>query len=545
MVPCGRERQLAAQRQTGPEAEQKAPSQAQPQLAPGPPERLKIIVLDDDPTGSQTVHSCPLLLRWTPQALAAGLAHPSPLLFLLANSRGLAAPEAAERVRQICKALTAALAAARQAGVIDRWLLLSRGDSTLRGHFPLESELLQAELGPFDTTLLVPAFLPGGRTTVAGEHRLHGQPVHTSAFAQDRQFGYSTSYLPAWVEQKSGGRWPAQQVQRIGLAELDAAAAELAGQQLTAPQQAAELSEQKLALPRPADQELAAAPALQQPLAAGGYGLLQQRLAGFANNVCVVVDGERPEQLSALAAAVRQLTAPTAAAAWGRPRRLLAQCAASWIEALAALPPQPLSRQGLVGLRRRDSAGAPLPGLVLVGSHVPLADSQLARLLAQPACAGVELDVALVARLLATAEPGPQLAALAADLAAQLQRLLVPGQTPVLFTSRGEFSCRDAAERWALGEALATLMGRLAGRLAPGLGYLISKGGITSHTLLADGLALDRVELQGQLLPGLSLVLTPAEAAVAGLPVLTMPGNLGDADCLAQAWALLENSSIG
>ena len=517
-----------AQRQTGPEAEQGAPSQAQ--LAPGPPERLKIIVLDDDPTGSQTVHSCPLLLRWTPQALAAGLAHPSPLLFLLANSRGLAAPEAAERVRQICKALTAALAAARQAGVIDRWLLLSRGDSTLRGHFPLESELLQAELGPFDATLLVPAFLPGGRTTVAGEHRLHGQPVHTSAFAQDRQFGFSTSYLPAWVEQKSGGRWPAQQVQRIDLAELDAAAAELAGLQLTAPQQTAELSEQKLALPGPA---------------AGGYGLLLQRLAGFAGNVCVVVDGERPEQLSALAAAVRQLTAPTAAAPWGRPRRLLAQCAASWIEALAALPPQPLDRQGLVGLRRRNSAGAPLPGLVLVGSHVPLADSQLERLLAQPACAGVELDVALVAELLAAPEPGPKLAALAADLAAQLQRLLVPGQTPVLFTSRGEFSCRDAAERWALGEALATLMGRLAGRLAPGLGYLISKGGITSHTLLADGLALDRVELQGQLLPGLSLVLTPTEAAVAGLPVLTMPGNLGDADCLAQAWALLENSSIG
>jgi len=522
---------LAAQRQTGPEADQGAPSQRQPKPQPAPgPERLKIIVLDDDPTGSQTVHSCPLLLRWTPQALAAGLAHPSPLLFLLANSRGLAAPEAAERVRQICKALTAALAAARQAGAIDRWLLLSRGDSTLRGHFPLESELLQAELGPFDATLLVPAFLPGGRTTVAGEHRLHGQPVHTSAFAQDRQFGYSTSYLPAWVEQKSGGRWPAEQVQLIGLAELDAAAAELAGQQLTCQQLDAGLSEQKLALPGPA---------------AGGYGLLLRRLAGFADNVCVVVDGERPEQLSALAAAVRQLTAPTAAAPWGRPRRLLAQCAASWIEALAALPPQPLGRQGLVGLRRRDSAGAPLPGLVLVGSHVPLADSQLERLLAQPACAGIELDVALVAELLATPEPGPKLAALAAALAAQLQRLLVPGKTPVLFTSRGEFSCGDAAERWALGAALATLMGRLAGRLAPGLGYLISKGGITSHTLLADGLALDRVELQGQLLPGLSLVLTPAEAALAGLPVLTMPGNLGDADSLVQAWALLENSSIG
>ena len=45
---------------------------------------LKIIVIDDDPTGSQTVHGCPLLLRWDPVTLDAALADPSPLLFLLA-----------------------------------------------------------------------------------------------------------------------------------------------------------------------------------------------------------------------------------------------------------------------------------------------------------------------------------------------------------------------------------------------------------------------------------------------------------------------------
>jgi uncharacterized protein YgbK (DUF1537 family) len=83
-------------------------------------------------------------------------------------------------------------------------------------------------------------------------------------------------------------------------------------------------------------------------------------------------------------------------------------------------------------------------------------------------------------------------------------------------------------------------MAGLAARLAPRLGYLISKGGITSHTLLAEGLQLALVELQGQLEPGLSLVLAPAEAAVPRLPVVTFPGNLGEADSLVAAWRLLE-----
>jgi uncharacterized protein YgbK (DUF1537 family) len=129
--------------------------------------------------------------------------------------------------------------------------------------------------------------------------------------------------------------------------------------------------------------------------------------------------------------------------------------------------------------------------------------------------------------------------------AERLVEVLAEGRTPVLFTSRGELPCRHAAERRRLGLALAGLMARLAARPAPRLGYLISKGGITSHTLLADGLDLALVELQGQLLPGLSLVLTPAEATVPRLPVVTFPGNLGDADTLLAAWRLLEGPRAG
>jgi len=237
---------------------------------------------------------------------------------------------------------------------------------------------------------------------------------------------------------------------------------------------------------------------------------------------------------------VRELTAPSAAERWGRPRRFLSQSAASWIEALAQLPPQPLAPAGLAQLRRVDGGGAPLPGLVLVGSHVPLADAQLEVLLADPGCGGVEIAVAKLARVLEGPVALEMLASLEQAWLAQLQAALAAGQTPVLFTSRGELACRSSAERRRLGLELAALMARLAAALAPQLGYLISKGGITTHTLLADGLGLARVELQGQLLPGLSLVLTPSDGQVPGLPVLTFPGNLGDSEALRAAWWLME-----
>jgi uncharacterized protein YgbK (DUF1537 family) len=471
-------------------------------------ERRKVVVLDDDPTGSQTLHGCPLLLRWDRATLRRGLAHPSPFLFLLANTRALDPAAAAERLRQICRQLRPALAEAQAAGAVDQWLLVSRGDSTLRGHFPLEVELLAEELGPFDATLLVPAFLPGERTTRHGVHLLQGEPVHTTPFARDRLFSYQTSYLPDWVAEKSGGRIPAATVQRLTLAELDRAAAALA------------------------------------PGAGGspwdGFQQLCARLAGLEGQGCVAVDAERPQQLAALGAAVRELTAPAAAGRWGRPRRFLFQCAASLLNGLVEIGPPPLDPAGLAGLRRRDGAGRPLPGLVLVGSHVPLADAQLEQLLNQSGCSGLELPVAKLARVLEGPAPQELLASLERQWGEQLEGLLAAGRTPVLHTSRGELPCRHAAERRRLGLALAALMARLAARLAPRLGYLISKGGITSHTLLADGLELALVELQGQLAPGLSLVLTPAAAAVPRLPVVTFPGNLGDADSLVAAWRLLE-----
>ena len=163
------------------------------------------------------------------------------------------------------------------------------------------------------------------------------------------------------------------------------------------------------------------------------------------------------------------------------------------------------------------------PGLVLVGSHVPLTDAQLAELLEQPGCQGVEflLD-----------EPNE-----ASELTGQLQRLLSAGVTPVLFSSRGERPGYSPARQ----RELALQMAQVVMALEPPLGYVIAKGGTTSLTLLQQGLQLQQVRLLGQLLPGLSLVQPSVLHPRFGrLPVVTFPGNLGDQTTLSRCWQLLE-----
>ena len=102
----------------------------------------KVIVLDDDPTGSQTVHSCLLLTRWDTAALKAALCAPGPLFFILTNTRGMGAGEAAETVRAVCRNLRAALAELSGEGVAIRPIFVSRSDSTLRGHYPVETDVM-------------------------------------------------------------------------------------------------------------------------------------------------------------------------------------------------------------------------------------------------------------------------------------------------------------------------------------------------------------------------------------------------------------------
>jgi len=153
------------------------------------------------------------------------------------------------------------------------------------------------------------------------------------------------------------------------------------------------------------------------------------------------------------------------------------------------------------------------------------------------------LPVARIARVLEGGSSDWLLPDLEAEWRSQLELALEEGLTPVLFSSRGELEfgagAAAAARRLRFGMELASLMARLLAGVAPRLGYLISKGGITTGTLLVEGLGLEAVQLEGQLLPGLSLV-RPIAGPSDPLPVITFPGNLGEPDTLTEAWRWLE-----
>jgi uncharacterized protein YgbK (DUF1537 family) len=180
----------------------------------------KIIVLDDDPTGSQTVHSCLLLTQWDVETLKLGLIDTVPIFFILTNTRALTPTQAATVTREVCRNLKIAIS---EVGITD-FLVVSRSDSTLRGHYPIETDAIAAELGGFDAHFLMPAFFEGGRITRDSIHYLlvNGveTPVHKTEFAKDSVFAYSHSYLPDYVAEKTQGKIPADRVVQFLLDEV-------------------------------------------------------------------------------------------------------------------------------------------------------------------------------------------------------------------------------------------------------------------------------------------------------------------------------------
>ena len=102
------------------------------------------------------------------------------------------------------------------------YTVISRSDSTLRGHFPLETDVLAEALGESEAVcLVIPYFLEGGRWTVDDVHYVVDGDTWTPAaetpFAKDAVFGFQSSHLRQWVEEKTNGVHPAETVGSISL----------------------------------------------------------------------------------------------------------------------------------------------------------------------------------------------------------------------------------------------------------------------------------------------------------------------------------------
>ena len=434
----------------------------------------KIIVLDDDPTGSQTVHSCLLLTQWDVETLKLGLTDEVAIFFILTNTRALPAKQAAAVTKEVCQNLKLALAAV---GTTD-FLVVSRSDSTLRGHYPIETDVIAAELGGFDAHFLMPAFFEGGRITRDSIHYLlvNGveTPVHHTEFARDSVFAYSHSYLPDYVAEKTNGQIPADRVVRFLLEEVRTSSL--------------------------------------------------ARLMQLERNRCCVVDGEQQSDFDKFAADV------ITAASQGK--RFLFRSGASILTSLANLGNQPIPAVEMSKYVRNGK-----PGAIIIGSHVKKTTEQLAQLLKAQGITGVEINVSQLLGADSTAR-----ATLLATITEQINTIHQAGNTPAIYTSRQELAFDSIQARLNFGAAVSALLMDTIRALPADIGFLISKGGITSNDTLSSGLALPTARLLGQIVPGCSAIVTPPNhPQFPNLPVVLFPGNVGDENTLATAYLRLMN----
>lgn len=437
----------------------------------------RVVFLDDDPTGTQTVRDLPVLTRWTVEDVRWALAQPTAGFFVLTNTRSLTPEDAAARDREV---VTACLAAAAEADV--RLAFASRSDSTLRGHFPLETDVIAdvaaAHGVPVDGVLLAPAFTDAGRITVRGVHWLQTPegllPVADSEFARDATFGYRSSRLADWVAEKSGGRMPADDVLELTI-----------------------------------------------DVVRGGADGLRDRVRELRGGRVAVVDAVTDDDLRAVVLALADEERAGSAFVY--------RIGPSFVRARVGQDAQPPIEDEAL-----STLVGPGHGLVVVGSHVALTSTQLAELARRRPFAGIELDVA---ELLDATRAEDHVDEVVARAVAALEHGLV-----VLSTSRDLVRGSDEATSLHIARRVSAALTRAAHQVVASRrpAFVLAKGGITSSDIATGALAIDRAWVRGSLLPGIVSLWEAASGPSAGLPYVVFAGNVGDQDSLADVIDRLE-----
>lgn len=427
----------------------------------------KVVVLDDDPTGTQTVHGIPVLTEWSVDSLRVELSNSLPGFYILTNSRSLPLPGACRVNREIAENLSQAADVTAR-----KFVVVSRSDSTLRGHFPGEVEALG---GAFHdrpwAVLLIPFFLEGGRLTIGNVHYVKDAdwfvPAGQTEFARDPVFGYHASDLREWVEEKTGGRIPAASVKWISIADI----------RLGGPNQVTDCLR-----------------------------------ALYPGSVCVVnCASMRDLEVFTLGLLEAELTGAA----------FLYRTAASFAAVRMGVDARPLLSPEEVCLG--DNRG----GLIVAGSYVPRTTAQLRVLLDDVAVVGMELDVD--AMLDSTQrEPAVRQVAQRADC------LIADGRDVAVFTSRKTVAVENSDESLSIGRTISSALVDVIRLMETRPRYILAKGGITSSDVATRALHVKRAMVRGQVLPGVPVWELGPESRYPGLPYVVFPGNVGSAESLAQ-----------
>lgn len=434
----------------------------------------QVVVIDDHPTGSQSLRDIPVLTAWSPDQIAWAMDSGAPAFFIVASTRALAPLAAEDRYLEVLgTVLEVARAKSREVTVV------LRTDSSLRSHFPLDSDIVAnaiqaAGAGEIDGVVIVPAFAEAGRMTVDHVHYVsewQGEftPIGETRFGREPRFPFHSSDLREWVSEKTHGRYEAAEVRAISLATVrrspDAVAAEL----------------------------------------------LKAR-----DGEPIVCDAVTEEDLRSIV-----LGALTAAKAG---RRFIYRVSPPFVRAMIGQEEaEPLSVTEIAAMRERTDV-PDAHGLVIAGTPVAFTRRQVRELEQRRPIRDVPLSVPAVLDSRREAHID-DVVTRALDGLATSNVVVRLADTTVDNAAKGDFSLDERVAR-----AVNEVVYRIAKRQR--LGFVVARGGSVVSPV-AQGLGVRRALVRGPLLDGIVSLWEPLSGPIAGIPFAVYAGGVGDDDGLA------------
>lgn len=439
----------------------------------------KIVVLDDDPTGVQTVHDISVYTDWSKESIRQGFQEANSLFYVLTNSRGFTAEQTTKAHHEIADVVSQI---AKETG--KEYIFISRSDSTLRGHYPLETELLKADYEKntgktIDGEILCPFFKEGGRFTIDNVHYVkYGDeliPANETEFAKDKTFGYSAATMPEYVEEKTAGAYKKESVTCISLEDIHSMNIDVIEEQL-------------------------------------------MKVEGFNK---IIVNAVDYADVKVFCVALYR--------AMAKGKVFMFRTAAAIVKVMGGVTDQPLLTRDQMVVKETDNGG-----IIVVGSHTDKTTKQVEALKELKDIEFIELDATLV-----TDESAFE---------AEVQRCLDleescirAGKTVCCYTTRKLITADtgNKEDELRLSVKISDAVQSLVGRLKITPSFVIAKGGITSSDVGTKALAVKKANVLGQIKPGIPVWQTGDESKFPLTPYVIFPGNVGEISTLKEAAEIL------
>lgn len=420
-----------------------------------------IVVLDDDPTGTQTCYNVTVLTCWHVDLITEELRKKPSVLFILTNSRSLPEQEAIQLALEISNNLKEA---GKKSG--REMIVISRSDSTLRGHFPTEVDAIATALDMKEAVIvLVPAFIEGGRYTIDDVHYIVEKdelvPVSDTPFAKDVVFGYQHANLKNWVEEKTKGRVRASEVNSISIEDIRE----------------------------------------------GGPQVVSEKLKACSKGTICIMNAAAYRDLEVIAMGLML--------AEKSGKKFLYRTSATIVPIRAGM------ESGKIYHPQKEDLTSPNGSLVVVGSHVPKTTSQLSYLLAHGDYKSIEVNVG---EILHSGEVLLQ----AETIIQQTDQWIAAGNNVVIHTSRRLEVGNDPESSLQINAFVSGFLVSIMKGLTVRPKFIVAKGGITSSDLASKGLSAEKALILGPVIPGVPVWQMDAKSKFPGIIYVVFPGNVGD-----------------